>query len=119
VGEAIRELFIPVANSVIPITMNAARCLILKDYAYERDEHKFVRAIKSVTGHLTENLALLTCREPLLELLPRIMRLSLLNLIYYTKFDTTSVPKPFKIHELPQPTLKELAYALKGHKQLI
>ena len=35
----------PVANAVIPITLNAARTLVLKDFAYEKDENKLIRAL--------------------------------------------------------------------------
>ena len=63
---SIRDITKPsILSRSVNIALNTTRELILKDYAFEADEEKLIKASEQMVSKLAGNLALVTCTEPL------------------------------------------------------
>jgi hypothetical protein len=62
---AINEILAPVVERAVNISQVTTRELILKDFAYEKDESKFRNAANLCIKSLAGSLAMVTCKEPL------------------------------------------------------
>jgi CCR4-NOT transcription complex subunit 1 len=55
----------PVVDRSVTIALITTRELVLKDFSYESDINKILRAADLIVQNLAGSLALVTCREPL------------------------------------------------------
>jgi len=62
---AINEILAPVVERAVNISQVTTRELILKDFAFEKDESKFKNAANLCIKSLAGSLAMVTCKEPL------------------------------------------------------
>jgi len=62
---AINEILAPVVERAVNISQVTTRELILKDFAFEKDETKFKNAANLCIKSLAGSLAMVTCKEPL------------------------------------------------------
>lgn len=62
---AINEILAPVVERAVNISQVTTRELILKDFAFEKDELKFKNAANLCIKSLAGSLAMVTCKEPL------------------------------------------------------
>jgi len=65
VDASIVEILPPVVDRSVTIALITTRELVLKDFAFDGDEDKILRAADLIVKNLAGSLALVTCREPL------------------------------------------------------
>jgi CCR4-NOT transcription complex subunit 1 len=65
VDNSIVEILPPVVDRSVTIALITTRELVLKDFAYDGDNIKVVKASDLIIQNLAGSLALVTCREPL------------------------------------------------------
>lgn len=65
VDSSIVEILPPVVDRSVTIALITTRELVLKDFAYDGDFNKILRAADLIVQNLAGSLALVTCREPL------------------------------------------------------
>ena len=69
VGEAVDssivEILPPVVDRSVTIALITTRELVLKDFAFDGDPEKILKAADLIVKNLAGSLALVTCREPL------------------------------------------------------
>ena len=59
------EILPPVVDRSVTIALITTRELVLKDFAFDGDEDKILRAADLIVKNLAGSRALVTCREPL------------------------------------------------------
>lgn len=62
---SINDIIKPVLDRSVSNTLETTRELVLKDFLFETDSDKIIRAAENLITNLTWNLAMVTCREPL------------------------------------------------------
>ncbi len=62
---SINDIIKPVLDRSVSNTLETTRELVLKDFLYENDSEKILKAAEKLISNLTWNLAMVTCREPL------------------------------------------------------
>ena len=67
VDRAIRDIIQPVVERSVTIACITTRELVLKDFATEPNEEKLLQAAQVMVRTLSGSLALVTCKEPLLQ----------------------------------------------------
>jgi CCR4-NOT transcription complex subunit 1 len=77
VDRAIRDIIQPVVERSVTIACITTRELVLKDFATEADEGKLLQAAQVMVRTLSGSLALVTCKEPLLQSIANHLRLLL------------------------------------------
>ena len=65
VDSSIVEILPPVVDRSVTIALITTRELVLKDFAYDGDPDKILKAADLIVKNLAGSLALVTCREPL------------------------------------------------------
>lgn len=65
VDSSIVEILPPVVDRSVTIALITTRELVLKDFAYDGDPEKILKAADLIVKNLAGSLALVTCREPL------------------------------------------------------
>jgi CCR4-NOT transcription complex subunit 1 len=65
VNQSILDILPPVVDRSVTIALITTRELVLKDFAYDGDCNKIMRAADLIIMNLAGSLALVTCREPL------------------------------------------------------
>lgn len=65
VESSIVEILPPVVDRSVTIALITTRELVLKDFAYDGDPQKILKAADLIVKNLAGSLALVTCREPL------------------------------------------------------
>lgn len=65
VDSSIVEILPPVVDRSVTIALITTRELVLKDFAFDSDITKILRAADLIVQNLAGSLALVTCREPL------------------------------------------------------
>jgi CCR4-NOT transcription complex subunit 1 len=65
VDNSIVEILPPVVDRSVTIALITTRELVLKDFAFDGDHNKVMRASDLIIQNLAGSLALVTCREPL------------------------------------------------------
>jgi len=65
VDAAIVEILPPVVDRSVTIALITTRELVIKDFAYDGDHEKILKAADLIVQNLAGSLALVTCREPL------------------------------------------------------
>lgn len=65
VDSSIVEILPPVVDRSVTIALITTRELVLKDFAFDGDFSKILRAADLIVQNLAGSLALVTCREPL------------------------------------------------------
>ena len=65
VDSSIVEILPPVVDRSVTIALITTRELVLKDFAYDGDHTKVLKAADLIVQNLAGSLALVTCREPL------------------------------------------------------
>lgn len=65
VDSSIVEILPPVVDRSVTIALITTRELVLKDFAFDSDQNKILRAADLIVQNLAGSLALVTCREPL------------------------------------------------------
>lgn len=62
---SIVDILPPVVDRSVTIALITTRELVLKDFAYDGDYNKVLKAADLIVQNLAGSLALVTCREPL------------------------------------------------------
>jgi CCR4-NOT transcription complex subunit 1 len=62
---SIVEILPPVVDRSVTIALITTRELVLKDFAFDSNPDKILRAADLIVQNLAGSLALVTCREPL------------------------------------------------------
>lgn len=65
VDNSIVEILPPVVDRSVTIALITTRELVMKDFAFDGDHSKVIRAADLIIQNLAGSLALVTCREPL------------------------------------------------------
>jgi hypothetical protein len=65
VNQSILDILPPVVDRSVTIALITTRELVLKDFAYDGDCNKIMKAADLIIMNLAGSLALVTCREPL------------------------------------------------------
>ena len=65
VDSSIIEILPPVVDRSVTIALITTRELVLKDFAFDGDNNKILKAADLIVQNLAGSLALVTCREPL------------------------------------------------------
>jgi len=65
VDSSIVEILPPVVDRSVTIALITTKELVLKDFAFDGDFNKVMRAADLIVQNLAGSLALVTCREPL------------------------------------------------------
>lgn len=65
VDNSIVEILPPVVDRSVTIALITTRELVLKDFAYDKDYDRVLKAADLIVQNLAGSLALVTCREPL------------------------------------------------------
>jgi len=65
VDNSIVEILPPVVDRSVTIALITTRELVLKDFAFDGDYHRVIKAADLIVQNLAGSLALVTCREPL------------------------------------------------------
>ena len=65
VDQSIVEILPPVVDRSVTIALITTRELVLKDFAFDADYSKILKAADLIVQNLAGSLALVTCREPL------------------------------------------------------
>jgi hypothetical protein len=65
VDNSIVEILPPVVDRSVTIALITTRELVLKDFAYDGDYKRVLKAADLIVQNLAGSLALVTCREPL------------------------------------------------------
>jgi CCR4-NOT transcription complex subunit 1 len=65
VDSSIVEILPPVVDRSVTIALITTRELVIKDFAYDGDAEKILKAADLIVKNLAGSLALVTCREPL------------------------------------------------------
>ena len=65
VDNSIVEILPPVVDRSVTIALITTRELVLKDFAYDGDSKRVLKAADLIVQNLAGSLALVTCREPL------------------------------------------------------
>lgn len=65
VDASIVDILPPVVDRSVTIALITTRELVLKDFAYDGDFAKVLKAADLIVQNLAGSLALVTCREPL------------------------------------------------------
>lgn len=65
VDSSIVEILPPVVDRSVTIALITTRELVLKDFAYDGDSERILKAADLIVQNLAGSLALVTCREPL------------------------------------------------------
>lgn len=65
VDSSIVEILPPVVDRSVTIALITTKELVLKDFAYDGDDKKILKAADLIVQNLAGSLALVTCREPL------------------------------------------------------
>jgi CCR4-NOT transcription complex subunit 1 len=65
VDYSIVEILPPVVDRSVTIALITTRELVLKDFAFDPDYNKILKAADLIVQNLAGSLALVTCREPL------------------------------------------------------
>ena len=65
VDNSIVEILPPVVDRSVTIALITTRELVLKDFAYDGDFERVIKAADLIVQNLAGSLALVTCREPL------------------------------------------------------
>ena len=65
VDQSIVEILPPVVDRSVTISLITTRELVLKDFAFDFNWNKILKAADLIVQNLAGSLALVTCREPL------------------------------------------------------
>lgn len=65
VEQSIQEILPPVVDRSVTIALITTRELVLKDFAFDANPDKILKAADLIVQNLAGSLALVTCREPL------------------------------------------------------
>lgn len=65
VDSSIVEILPPVVDRSVTIALITTRELVVKDFAFDGDPERILRAADLIVQNLAGSLALVTCREPL------------------------------------------------------
>jgi CCR4-NOT transcription complex subunit 1 len=65
VDSSIVEILPPVVDRSVTIALITTRELVIKDFAFDGDHEKILKAADLIVKNLAGSLALVTCREPL------------------------------------------------------
>jgi CCR4-NOT transcription complex subunit 1 len=65
VDSSITEILPPVVDRSVTIALITTRELVLKDFAFDGNFNKILKAADLIVQNLAGSLALVTCREPL------------------------------------------------------
>lgn len=65
VDASIVEILPPVVDRSVTIALITTRELVIKDFAFDGDSQKILKAADLIVKNLAGSLALVTCREPL------------------------------------------------------
>jgi CCR4-NOT transcription complex subunit 1 len=65
VDSSIVEILPPVVDRSVTIALITTRELVLKDFAFDGNYNKILKAADLIVQNLAGSLALVTCREPL------------------------------------------------------
>jgi CCR4-NOT transcription complex subunit 1 len=80
VDSSIVEILPPVVDRSVTIALITTRELVIKDFAYDGDAEKILKAADLIVKNLAGSLALVTCREPLKMSLTTNLRKSLFQI---------------------------------------
>lgn len=80
VDSSIVDILPPVVDRSVTIALITTRELVLKDFAYDGNYNKVLKAADLIVQNLAGSLALVTCREPLKMSLTTNLKKSLVTL---------------------------------------